>query len=161
MKNTDLAAILERKGAESGEYPPDWPEIAQWVKTIAGWRCERCLMPHESRFRGFTLTVHHLDGIKDNCELWNLVALCQRCHLSVQTRVEFYHIPEVYDWETNTYKQLTSHTRWLARHIDSYNVWAFLNDRPQIPISRRYEKDYSRQWPKVEAERESSPRLEP
>lgn len=33
------------------------------------------------------LTVHHFDGDKANCEWWNLMALCQRCHLIVQGRV--------------------------------------------------------------------------
>lgn len=33
------------------------------------------------------LTVHHLDGNKANCEWWNLLPLCQRCHLTVQTRL--------------------------------------------------------------------------
>lgn len=32
-------------------------------------------------------TVHHLDGNKSNCTWWNLLALCQRCHLNVQARV--------------------------------------------------------------------------
>lgn len=32
-------------------------------------------------------TVHHLDGDKSNCVWWNLLALCQRCHLTVQSRV--------------------------------------------------------------------------
>lgn len=33
------------------------------------------------------LTVHHCDGDKSNCEWWNLLALCQRCHLQIQCRV--------------------------------------------------------------------------
>ncbi len=33
------------------------------------------------------MTVRHLDGDKANCVWWNLVALCQRCHLSVQSKV--------------------------------------------------------------------------
>lgn len=33
------------------------------------------------------LTVHHLDGNKANCEWWNLLSLCQRCHLQIQCRV--------------------------------------------------------------------------
>lgn len=33
------------------------------------------------------LTVHHLDGDKSNCEWWNLLSLCQRCHLIVQGKV--------------------------------------------------------------------------
>lgn len=32
-------------------------------------------------------TVHHFDGDKANCRWWNLLALCQRCHLAVQARV--------------------------------------------------------------------------
>jgi hypothetical protein len=34
------------------------------------------------------LTVHHLDGNKLNCRWWNLVALCQRCHLEIQGKVK-------------------------------------------------------------------------
>lgn len=34
------------------------------------------------------LTVHHLDGVKANLRWWNLVSLCQRCHLQVQAKVK-------------------------------------------------------------------------
>lgn len=34
------------------------------------------------------LTVHHLDGHKDNDAWWNTLALCQRCHLQIQTRLD-------------------------------------------------------------------------
>ncbi len=40
----------------------------------------------EARWR--ILTVHHLDGDKANCRWWNLVALCQRCHLEIQGKVK-------------------------------------------------------------------------
>lgn len=73
-----------------GEYPPDWNAIAQTVKDDADWRCVRCWADHDPN-RGYCLTVHHFDGNKSNCERWNLMALCQRCHLSVQARVD----PEV------------------------------------------------------------------
>lgn len=33
------------------------------------------------------LTVHHADGNKSNNAWWNLLALCQRCHLTIQSRV--------------------------------------------------------------------------
>jgi hypothetical protein len=39
----------------------------------------------EARWR--VLTVHHLDGEKANCRWWNLAALCQRCHLTIQGKV--------------------------------------------------------------------------
>jgi hypothetical protein len=34
------------------------------------------------------LTVHHFDGNKANDAWWNHLALCQRCHLSIQSKVD-------------------------------------------------------------------------
>lgn len=68
------------------DYPADWPVIAKAVKDAANWRCIRCDHPHS--VEGWhILTVHHLDGDKANGAWWNLLALCQRCHLKVQARV--------------------------------------------------------------------------
>lgn len=69
-----------------GEYPRDWREIAKRVKDAAEWRCVRCTHAHDVA-AGRCLTVHHFDGDKSNCEAWNLMPLCQACHLSVQSRV--------------------------------------------------------------------------
>ncbi len=46
------------------------------------------------------LTVHHLNGVKADCRWWNLSALCQRCHLTIQGRVvmERAFIFEHSDW---------------------------------------------------------------
>lgn len=71
----------------SGEYPPDWPQIAQETKDRADWKCVRC-GHHHAPADGYCLTVHHFDGDKANCKPWNLMALCQRCHLSVQARID-------------------------------------------------------------------------
>jgi len=73
-----------------GTYPADWVAIATRVKDDARWCCVRCKAPH-SRMDNRVLTVHHFDGDKSNCERWNLMPLCQACHLSVQARVD----PEV------------------------------------------------------------------
>jgi len=92
-----------------GKYPDDWPAIAAAVKDAAGWRCVRCGHLHESpalrmlcdkmcdparHGRGQlndgkrrVLTVHHLDGNKSNCLWFNLLALCQVCHLHIQAKV--------------------------------------------------------------------------
>jgi hypothetical protein len=51
------------------------------------------------------LTVHHLDGNKANCSWWNLLALCQRCHLTVQGNVK----PE---------------TPWFLEHSDWFKPYA-------------------------------------
>jgi hypothetical protein len=68
------------------DYPTNWPEISAHVKDEAGWKCIRCGHPHDVD-SGHMLTVHHLDLDKSNCEWWNLLALCQRCHLHIQAKV--------------------------------------------------------------------------
>ena len=64
-------------------YPENWILIAERLKMKVGGKCEHCEHPHDPSV-GRTLTVHHLDGDKSNCREENLVALCQRCHLSIQ-----------------------------------------------------------------------------
>ena len=88
-----------------GEYPPDWTEIARRVKDKAERRCERCDHIDEV-ITGYMLTTHHLDGDKSNCEDWNLAALCQRCHLSIQARVNPFQ------------DYMLAHTEWMKPHVD-------------------------------------------
>lgn len=54
------------------------------------------------------LTVHHLDGDKANCRWWNLLALCQVCHLYIQGKV----IPER-PW-------LFEHTPWFKPYVAGF-----------------------------------------
>lgn len=84
------------------DYPSDWKAIAKRIKDAADWKCERCGHTHDLP-SGHCLTVHHLDMDKANCDGWNLAALCQRCHLSVQGRVRmdqmfFSEILDIADW---------------------------------------------------------------
>lgn len=71
----------------SNDYPANWSEIAKAVKDEADWQCVRCTHDHAPDL-GYCLTVHHFDGDKANCERWNLMALCQRCHLKVQAKAD-------------------------------------------------------------------------
>lgn len=96
-------------------YPPDWPEIADGVKAAAGWRCIRCGHPHDPG-AGFTLTVHHLDMDKSNCRWWNLPALCQRCHLSVQARVV---LERPYFFE---------HAEWFKPYVAGWYAASYLGE---------------------------------
>ncbi len=147
-----LASIIERRKAGKDGYPIDWEIIATRIKALARWYCERCgVRNNEEEPDGTMLTVHHLDGIKSNIEEWNLAALCQRCHLHIQKKVRFYRIPEIFDWVRLRYYPLMTHSRWMARHIMSYNVWAWLNDKKIIPIKQIVERDYSNEWRKVKA----------
>lgn len=117
-----------------GEYPSDWKDIALRVKAEAGWRCIRCGHPHgDRREHGLpvlvqcddycthvqdkkmrVLTVHHLDGDKANCRWWNLLALCQVCHLSIQARVN------------PSQDYLHDHTPWFIPYVCGYYAFAKL-----------------------------------
>lgn len=118
-----------------GAYPSEWREIATRVKEQAGWRCIRCRHPHDPHGRramvitcepdcrhaqmvgphgekysdrARCLTVHHLDGDKGNSAWWNLLALCQVCHLQVQARV----VPER-PW-------LLEHSEWFKPYVAGF-----------------------------------------
>lgn len=54
------------------------------------------------------LTVHHLDGVKPNLAWWNLAALCQRCHLVIQGRVDM--------WQTYAHP----HTPWFYPYVAGF-----------------------------------------
>lgn len=99
------------------DYPADWPGIALAVKVEAGWTCVRCTEPHNPR-DGYCLTVHHLDGDKSNCRWWNLIAACQRCHLSIQGRV---NMRQQYPFE---------HSEWFKPHAAAW--YAFVYHGEQI-----------------------------
>ncbi|MHA7813290.1 MAG: HNH endonuclease [Phycisphaerales bacterium] len=72
---------------QRGKYADNWKHLATKVKDDANWQCVRCDHVHDCG-SGHCLTVHHFDGNRDNNERWNLMALCQRCHLSVQARID-------------------------------------------------------------------------
>ncbi len=92
------------------KYPPDWAIIATRIKNGAHWTCERCLAPHNPQ-AGYCLTVHHLDGNKANCADWNLAALCQRCHLSVQGRVKMDQL---------FFLEILNVAEWFRPHLDGF-----------------------------------------
>jgi 5-methylcytosine-specific restriction endonuclease McrA len=62
------------------------------------------------------LTVHHRDGDKANCRFWNLAALCQRCHLQIQNKVQ---MARVWPWE---------HTPWFRVHAAGWYAWTYLGE---------------------------------
>lgn len=91
----------------SGSYPSNWREIAYRVKDAAHWRCIRCGHQHDPG-SGYCLTVHHLDGNKANSSWWNLLALCQRCHLRIQGTVFL-----AQGW-------MFSHSAWIRIYLAGY-----------------------------------------
>ena len=91
----------------TGVYPPNWIEIANAVKEAAEWKCVRCGHPHDTP-AGYTLTVHHLDINPANCAWWNIPALCQRCHLTIQSKVV---MEQPYMFE---------HSNWFQLYVAAY-----------------------------------------
>lgn len=77
---------MNRKG-----YPKDWKLIAQKVKAKADWKCQKCHRRPTGK-PGDALTVHHRDGNPINCRDSNLIALCQRCHLLEQLKLNTYQV---------------------------------------------------------------------
>lgn len=67
------------------KYPDNWPEIRKEVRDRSGNCCELCgaenKRPHWKTGSKVVLTVHHIDGVKSNNNMLNLLHLCQRCHL--------------------------------------------------------------------------------
>jgi 5-methylcytosine-specific restriction endonuclease McrA len=64
-------------------YPPNWEKIAKRLKKKANYKCQWCGKTYEEN--GMILTVHHLDRNPANCSKNNLVVLCQKCHLYIQS----------------------------------------------------------------------------
>jgi hypothetical protein len=60
------------------------------------------------------LTVHHLNGNKGDCRWWNLVSLCQRCHLRVQRVVQ---MSRVWPWP---------HSPWFEPYVAGYYASVYL-----------------------------------
>jgi hypothetical protein len=93
-----------------GTYPDTWTkEFRNAFRAARGNKCERCNHLHNPE-AGYALTIHHLDNNKSNCEEWNLAALCQRCHLHIQGKVDMY---QDYAFE---------HTDWMKPHVAGMNA---------------------------------------
>lgn len=70
----------------------------------------------EGRRRQRVLTVAHLDDDKSNCNIWNLCALCQVCHLSTQSRIEMQR-PWVLD-----------HSEWFKPYVAGFYAHKYLGE---------------------------------
>lgn len=112
---------------DRGEYPANWKEIAKQVKDAAGWKCVRCGHPHDTQ-SGYCLTVHHADADKSNCAWWNLLPLCQRCHLQIQAKV-ILHRP----W-------YLPHSTWFRPYVAGYyaSIHGFPTDRDYVMSNIEY-----------------------
>lgn len=104
------------KGA--GEWSPCDDRCVHDGPTQRRWEYDAALLKNveiiEARWR--ILTVHHLDGNKLNCRWWNLASLCQRCHLTIQGKVQ---MQRVWVWE---------HSDWFKPYVAGYYAWTYLGE---------------------------------
>jgi hypothetical protein len=95
----EMVELLPATTASAG--PNSAPSLVATGRIEAEWRI---------------LTVDHLDGDKANCRWWNLAALCQRCHLTIQGRVV---MARVWPWE---------HSEWFRPYVAGYYAHAYLGE---------------------------------
>ena len=89
----------------TGEYATDGQAKRRAAREAVGNKCIRCGSPSVP---GRILTTHHFDGNKANDEWFNLLALCQRCHLHIQGKVD----PEQ-PW-------MFEHSTWLKPYVAGF-----------------------------------------
>lgn len=92
------------------DYNPDGREKRRQAREAAGNRCVRCDSPSVP---GRILTTHHLDGDKSNDEWWNLLPLCQVCHLKIQAKVDP-HQPWMFE-----------HSEWFKPFVAGFYAWKY------------------------------------
>lgn len=96
----------------TGQYAVDGREKRREARERAGNKCIRCGSPSVP---GKILTTHHFDGNKSNDAWWNLLALCQVCHLQVQAKVD----PEV--------PFFLEHSPWLKPYVAGFYAHKYEN----------------------------------
>jgi hypothetical protein len=94
----------------TGKYNPDGKEQRRAARERAGNKCIRCSTPS---IPGRILTTHHFDGNKANDAWWNLLALCQVCHLQIQGKVD----PEI--------PFFLPHSDWAKPYIAGFYAWKY------------------------------------
>ena len=93
-------------------YPKNWEKIAERIKKKNNYKCERCGHCND-KLSGHVLTVHHLMRDTTINEDWALASLCQRCHLSVQNRVNME--------QGLLFPKLIS--KWFIPHYEGFLKW--------------------------------------
>lgn len=83
----------------------DGKEKRRLARESVGNKCIRC---QSASVPGRILTIHHMDGDKSNDQWYNLLPLCQVCHLQIQARL---------DHEKPCFLE---HSQWLKPYIAGF-----------------------------------------
>lgn len=96
----------------TNDYNPDGKEKRRLAREAVGNKCIRCGSPSVP---GRILTTHHFDGDKANDAWWNLLPLCQICHLHIQGKVD----PEI--------PYFLEHSKWLQPYVAGFYAKKYEN----------------------------------
>ena len=94
----------------TNNYNEDGQQKRREARERAGYKCIRCGSPSVP---GRILTTHHFNGDKANDSWWNLLALCQVCHLQIQGKVD----PET-PW-------FLPHSEWLKPYVAGFYAFKY------------------------------------
>lgn len=83
-----------------------------------GPRVKRINSRNAEWLRAINYGVHHFDGDKSNSQWWNLLAMCNSCHLKTQSSV----IPER-PW-------ILEHSEWAKPYVGGFYAWWFAKREP-------------------------------
>ncbi len=73
-------------------------------------------LPNHTEAQWRILTTHHFDGHKSNNAWWNLLVLCQRCHLQIQGKVD-----------PNT-PYFLEHSTWIKPYVAGFYASKYLKE---------------------------------
>jgi len=60
----------------------NWKMLRLMILVRDNFRCQNCgYLGKQSLFINYNLTIHHIDGDRQNNKYQNLVTLCDQCHL--------------------------------------------------------------------------------
>lgn len=99
------SAIVPEMRRFTNTYNADGADKRRAAREAVGNKCIRCGSPSVP---GKILTTHHFDGNKANDAWWNLLVLCQVCHLQIQNKVDP-HQPYFFE-----------HSDWLKPYVAAF-----------------------------------------
>lgn len=122
-------------------FPPGWKRLSKKVKEAFGWRCAICQQFHQGAGARSRLTVHHIDGRRQNNTKENLIALCVRCHQLMDEEARLYYAQE--NWQVEMFSEHTYLTTmrklWQQRlQLDLFQQYSYetppsLNEGTEVP----------------------------
>lgn len=74
-----------RGGYSDKDYPKEWNRnLKEFIRNRDDRKCQYPNCTYDDTKENKKLSVHHIDGNKDNCSYMNLVSLCNKHHLMVE-----------------------------------------------------------------------------